>query len=227
MDVETNLFQQLVESKPVRVPLRFGHNKNIVIESIDFGQRKRNGMPVKANTWIKLSQVDPETRKVEASTEISFFDLDPSKDYVVNNLRAQFSIFAAIVGAVGGDIDAFEESVMKKLGDDIESAIRTVKGAKKAQDVLVNSFKDEVEGKIGLNMPLLKCKLVVNKKGYVNPSPVINWILPMSGEEELPEITSREQAIYDASRTDDTPKVEPDAVGAAPAKTGATSVNNL
>ena len=222
----SNIFRDFVLARPVKTPLKFGHNKNIVIESIDFGVRKKNGIKVNANTFIKLTQVDPEDRTVKASTEISFWDLDHTKDYVINNLISQFTVLAGVVAALGGDIEAFEEKVEEALGDDYESEIRTAKGAKKIQKTLVETFEEEVKGKFGMDMDLLQCKLVSNNKGFMQPAVAPNWILRMDDEEGLPEVTASEQKTYREAlaNSSSSTKVQPDATGKKPGEGGETAV---
>ena len=221
----SNIFRDFVLARPVKTPLKFGHNKNIVIESIDFGVRKKNGIKINANTFIRLTQIDPEDKAIKATTEINFWDLDHTRDFVSNNLISQFTVLAGIVAALGGDIDAFEEKVETDLGDDYETEIRTAKGAKRIQKVLVDAFEKEVKGKFGMDMDLLQCKLVSNNKGFMNPAVAPNWILRMDDEEGLPEMTTKEIRAYrEALAESAAPKVEPDATGSKPQAGGETTV---
>lgn len=224
----SNIFQEFVQARPIKTPLKFGHNENIVIESIDFGVRKKNGIKINANTFIKLSQVDPESRKVEATTEISFWDLDHTRDFVVNNLSTEFTVMAGIIAAVGGDVDAFEEAVEEALGDDYENEIRTAKGAKRIQSALIDTFKTTLGDKVGLDMPLLKCKLVSNKNGFLQPAPEVNWIVAMDDEEGLPVMTAQEIRVHaEALKKDDTKKVAPDKTGEKPSGEAAVATDTL
>jgi len=222
----SNIFRDFVLARPVKTPLKFGHNQNIVIESIDFGVRKKNGIKVNANTFIKLTKVDPENgRAVKASTEINFWDLDHTKEYVVNNLISQFTVLAGIVAALGGDIEAFESKVEGALGEDYEAEIRTAKGAKKIQKILVEAFEEEVKGKYGMDMDLLQCKLVSNNKGFMQPAVAPNWIVRMDDEEGLPEVTNQELKTYrEALAKDKQETVKPDETGTKPSEGGETAV---
>lgn len=218
-----NIFKQFVLARPVKTPLKFGHNENIVIESIDFGVRKRKGIAIKANTFIKLSEINPEDKSVLANTEINFFNLDPTKDFVFDNFISQFSILGGIIDSLGGDVEVFDDKVQKAIEGDTDSEtlafLKKGANAKAAQDALVESFKEQVEDKIGLDSTLLKCKMVSNKSGYLQPANEMMWILPMDSEEELPVLTSREIRIYKKSLTDDgkKKKATPDAIGKAKA----------
>ena len=225
-----NIFKNFINSRSVKTPLDFGHNKNVFIESIDFNERKRNGIKIKANTFIRLTKIDPDTKKSLASTELSFWDLDPTKDFVYDNFISQFSILTGIIDALGGDIEAYESKVLDVVeGDDDSSMLQWLKNntnAKAAQAVLVTGFKEQVEDKIGDRTKLLKCKMVSNKAGYLQPATDIMWILPMDSEEELPIITAREKAVYEKSLSADK-KAKPDSTGNAPAAEKVVSANSL
>jgi len=216
-----NIFEEFVKSAPVKTPLDFGHNQNVVIESIDFGKRKRKGITIKANTFIKLTKIDPKTKKVLANTEISFWNLDPTKDFAKDNFMSQFSILAGIVAALDGDIEKFESDIMEILDDSSDDYIikflKNASNTKKLQETMIEAFKSQVDGKIGIDSKLLKCKMVSNKSGYMEPANDISWILPMDSDEELPKMNSREIAIRKKALAGDT-KVAPDKTGKAPEK---------
>jgi len=224
----SNIFKDFVQSVPVKTPLEFGHNTNIVIESIDFNDRKRNGITVKANTFIKLTKIDPETKKPSANTEISFWNLDPEKDFAKDNFLSQFSILAGIIAALGGDIETFEQEVMTAINNNTDDAalakfLKNANNIKSLQTVLSESFKKQVDGKIGLDSKLLKCKMVSNKSGFLEAADDISWILPIDSEQELPPVTSREQAVRKKAIEEGSKKVEPDKTGKAPEETSTTS----
>jgi len=216
----SNIFKEFVQAAPVKTPLDFGNNENVVIESVDFEKRKRKGITIKANTFIKLTKINPETKKVLANTEISFWDLDPTKDFAKDNFITQFSVLAGIVIAIGGDVEQFESDVMEVLDDSSDSYLtkflKVPANAKKAQAALVDAFKTQVTGKTGLDSTLVKCKIVSNKSGYLEPAGDINWMLAMDSEESLPPLSSREKAIRKKALESDNKKQEPDKTGKAP-----------
>ena len=144
----SNIFKAFVQSAPVKTPLSFGYNENVVIESVDFSPRQRNGIVVKANTFIKLSKLDKDN-KVEANTEINFWNLDHTKDFAKDNFMTQFSVLAGIISAVDGDIEQYENDVMDVLGnsDDtfIANFLKTAANAKTLQETMV-FFLDKKTG---------------------------------------------------------------------------------
>jgi len=219
----SNLFRTYVESKPVRASLTFGHNTNIIISAVDFEERKGKEAAIKANTFITFNQIDPVTRVVKAKFESSFWNLDPTSDFTLSNYADQLTTMVAIVEAIGGDVAEFltvfadtadlEDLVITK------QFLATKKNCKAIQDGFQTAFKASVDGKIGDACPLLQCKIISNKKGFLEMGREAGWILPMDSEESLPEVTAQEQAIYTKAQSEERPtQAEPDAVGAAPAE---------
>lgn len=221
-----NLFKELVLSAPVSNRLQFGFNENVIVTAVDTSVRKIKGLPIKANTFITLTQVDPVTRKPVAQNEFNFFNLDPESDFVASNFIEQMTTLLSLIDAVGGDIVAFDNYVVTQLnGNDLDEYVKTKEGAKTMQAALETGFADCIKDYLGANCPLLKCKLVVNKRGFLTLSHVQGWVLPMTSEEPLPEITSQELKTRAESLTAAaTPKqAKPDELGQAkPAPTAAT-----
>ena len=218
----SNIFKAFVLARPVKTQLIFGHNENIVINSIDFGERKKKGITIKANTFIKLTKLNPEDKSVLANTEISFWDLDPSKDFVYDNFISQFSILCGVIDAVNGDVAAYEDEVLEVVQGDNDNEmltfLRKPANAKATQSILVSGFQKQVTDKIGLNGTLLKCKMISNKSGYLQPANDMSWILPMDSKDALPAMTSRENRIYKKALESDNKKATPDTTGKAPGK---------
>ena len=215
----SNIFKDFVLARPVKTPLDFGYNDNIVIESIDFGVRKRKGIVVKANTFIKLTKLNVKDRSVIANTEINFWNLDPTKDFVYDNFISQFSILCGIIDALKGDVETYETGVLDVIEGESDSEMLTFlkkpANAKLAQEALIEGFKTQIQSKIGLNSDLLKCKMISNKSGYLQPANDIMWILAMDDSEKLPSITSREKRVYTKALQADK-KAKPDNTGEAP-----------
>ena len=215
-----NLFKELVVTAPVSSRLQFGFNENVIISAIDTTVRKIKGLPIKANTFITLSQVDQETRKVIAQNEFNYWNLDSTTDFVVNNFMEEFTSMASILDALGKDMGTFELTVLTALGaetQEVDVTVKTKDGAKLAQDTLQNTFYDMAKDVIGVNCPLLKIKLVSNKKGWLELPKVMGCVLPMASLEALPDITSQEKRVHaDAlSATAESKIVKPDALGSA------------
>lgn len=226
-----NIFKVFVQSAPVKTPLNFGYNENIVVESIDFNERKRKGITIQANTFIRLTKLHAATNKVEASTEINFWNLDSTRDFVKDNFMTQFSVLAGIVSATGGDIEQFETDVMAVLDDSTDTFLakflKVAANAKLAQETVVTAFKTQMTNKIGLSSAKLKCKMISNKSGFIEPAADISWILPQDSEDALPIITSREKAIRKKGLEASNNKTAPDTVGKAPGGEITAAVSSL
>ncbi len=229
----SNIFKQFILARPVKTPLDFGHNDNVYIETIDFEVREKKGIKIKANTFIRLTKIEPDTKKALASTEINFWNLDPSKDFVYDNFISQFSILSGIIDAVDGDVEKYEDYVLEVVEGEDDSATLTLlkkpENSKIAQKALVQGFKDQMISKIGDTNLLLKCKMISNKKGYLLPAADIMWMLPMKSTEKLPQMTSREKSVYKNSMTAET-TAKPDTTGAAPSgekKINATGLDGI
>jgi hypothetical protein len=219
-----NLFKELVITAPVSARLQFGFNNNVIISAIDTSVRKIKGIPIKANTFVTLSQVDPETRKVIAQNEFNYWNLDPTTDFCLANFIEQMTSLASIVDAVGKDMNEFESALLVVLnGKELEDVVVTKDGAKLLQDTLQNTFASMMKDVIGANCPLLKCKLVTNKKGFLELGKVQGWILAMTDETPLPEIDAREIKIRTEALSASAAKpVKPDELGTTKPVPGAT-----
>jgi hypothetical protein len=216
------LFKELVLTAPIRARLSFGHNENVILEKVDFEERKNKGITVKMHTFITLAQVDDE-RNVIARTEGNFFDLDHTSEYVWSNFMDEFTCQAAIISALGGDIEAFETAVVEVFGeDDPESFVKTKQGSVAAQEALQNAFMDHIEGKTGDDSPLLACKMISNKAGWLEFPKEMGWIVPQESKSELPEMSSYEKKRYQEGLAAQAKKsAKPDSVGSAPSTDGA------
>jgi hypothetical protein len=215
-----NLFKELVVTAPVSNRLQFGFNENVIIAAIDTTVRKVKGLPIKANTFITLSQVDPETRKVIAQNEFNYWNLDSTTDFVVSNFMEEFTSLASILDALGKDMGTFEMAVLTALdaeNSDVETTVKTKDGAKLAQDTLQNTFYDMAKDSIGAACPLLKIKLVCNKKGWLELPKVMGAILPMTSTQALPDVTSQEKRVHAEAltATAESKVVKPDTLGTA------------
>jgi len=216
-----NIFKEFVLAVPVKTQLDFGHNHNVVIESVDINPRKRNGITIKSNTFIRITKVDPETRKVQGSTEFNFFDLDPTKDFVYSNFISEFTCLVGIIAALKGDEEEFQNEVLAVLKGDNEkemtSFLKKGTNAKAVQDVLASAFYAQVKDKLGLQGDLLKCKMSVNKSGFLEPGGEADWILQESDPQHLPVLTSRDKSNRVKSLEATDAKAKPDNTGSAPA----------
>lgn len=214
------LFKDLVLTAPIRTKLSFGHNENLILEKVDFGERQNKGIKLKMHTFITLAKIDPEDEnKVIARSEGNFFDLDHTSDFVWSNFMDEFTCLAALITAVGGDAEAFEDTVVQVFGEnESEDFVKTKQGSKATQEALQDAFMDHIESKTGDNSPLLACKMISNKAGWLEFPKELGWIVPQEKVDKLPEVTSFDKKRYQEGLAKQTKSSSvPDKVGAPPA----------
>lgn len=228
-----SLVQNIIESGASRERLQFGHNTNIIISSIDTDVRRFEGLPTSQNTFIKLDKVDPEDRtKILASTEISFFNINPEKpEFALGNYEDQYQILGGIVNALKDEegVEDYEEAFYSKLDEEFgeETEVTTSllcnkkkKGAKVIIGFLQEAFMEVVGDCVGDKCPLLQCNMGANNKGYINPKNEITWILTMDSDAKLSKVTSYarkkfEEAIEKRTQTRQSEKPKNGKGGAA------------
>ena len=222
----SNLFREIVNTTPVSKRLQFGYNENVKIESIDYNVRKAKGMPLNTNTYIRLSQVDEENQII-ATTELNFWNLDPTKGTAEDDFINEFTIMCGLIDAIGKSIEEFDDAVMSELeesfsGKELSEIVTTKKGCESAIKTLQKHFKAFTEEFVGIDKsPLFKCKLVVNKNGFLQFPREIDWILPMDSTIDLPSITKYEQRIRQESlSSDSTRKAKAEKPGTPPSLNG-------
>lgn len=208
------LFREIIETAPVANSLQFGHNFNIVLKNFEKGDRLHEGMPTTKNSFLLFAEVDPTSRVVKAATEVFFWDITPNK-YALSNFIDQYNSFLNIVEAYEGETEAFTDELDKKINvDNLEKLLSKKDTAKATQKALIDVFYEHIKDKLGVNGPLLKCKLAVNDRGWFQPGTESKWILAMDSTEKLVEISRKDRqnknkaAVYSAKKTGK--KVKPD-----------------
>jgi hypothetical protein len=211
------LYRDIVEATPVGNRLPFGVVHNVRIINIDTGERRRDGIPIPQNTFITLAQFNEAGDKIIGQSEGSYWNLDPTKEYVESNFLNQFTSLVAIAYAYGEDEVEFDNFVLEIVPDDvtIEDYLKTKDGAKAMQKRLKEAVEKFIVPHVGRDSKLLKCKSIVNKSGFFELGIEENWILPDDDETPLTIITPNERRIYRQSLLESTKKTKakPDAIG--------------
>ena len=216
------LYRDIIASAPVSTRLQFGHNFNVIVSAIDTTVRLEKGLPKKNNTYVTFQAIDPETKKVKAQSELSFWNLDHEQDLVYTHMLGQMTALASILEAVGISSADYETAVFTAIGvtdpeTELVGLIKTKAGAASVQDALQNSFATLMAPVLGENCPLLACKLTTNKKGFIEFPNYMGWIVPMTDKDNLPEVTpldiKRHEEALKADKT--TKKAAPDQLGSA------------
>lgn len=217
------LYRDIIASAPVSSRLQFGHNFNVIIAAVDTTVRLEKGLPKKNNTYVTFQVIDPETKKVKAQSELSFWNLDHEQDLVYTHMVAQMTALAAIIEAVGGSTADYETAVFAAAGitdpeAELADMLKTKPGAATIQDALQNSFATIMAPFIGIdNCPLLACKLTTNKKGFIEFPNYMGWIVPMTAKDELPEVSTLDIKRHEEALKSEksTKKAIPDQLGAS------------
>jgi hypothetical protein len=219
-------YRNYINSRPVRAFLSFGYNENVILESVDFEQRMNKETPIDVHLFYRISKVNPVTKKVIAGNEFSCWNWDNTSDFLSSNVTEEITILSGLLSALGLDAEGFGSDVEEFVNNTLveagqEDIYKYLKksdaNCKTIQNKLIELFKEYLGDNFGKNSPLMKCRLISNNKGYLNPAPEANWILPMDSDEELSEITGREQEIYNKSLTSDEKKqIQPDKTGNSP-----------
>lgn len=220
-----NLFKELVESAPVGNRLEFGYVENVRVMKVDVSVRKYKGLPIKQHIFVTLSEVNPETNVIISQSEAAYWNLDPTKDFVVSNVIDQFTSMGSIVTALGQDVIQFDEDVFSVVPEDtsIDDYIKTKEGAQAVQDSFILNAAKYIKPFIGPDSPLMKVKVTTNKKGFFELGKEENWIIPVDSEENLPSITAAERRAWRESlKADSKKQTKPDSIGGEK-KVGAAS----
>ena len=175
-----------------KAEIGFGIHANVVITSVDNDQRKtKEGEKIKRNCYTTFSQLN-EDGVIVAEKEISWFNLDPSSEYVYNNFIAQLEQMTAIVDLYYNNSkkdkwqDVFSEILEKyeiDEGDEddagsVETLKKSLEEAMKNKDIC-NDFMDDlgdayvklISKKCGEDSASLRLKIVYDYKGKYLQAP--------------------------------------------------------
>jgi predicted NBD/HSP70 family sugar kinase len=211
----SSFLRQLLLNKQVRTQLDFGINENVRLVKIDNTQRKREGEVVNRNTYMTFSKFDSKG-EVMASSEFSFFNLDPTADKVMENFANQVAVMQNIVNVLNPGVvidpttgyDDFEE---------IEKDLKNKKGCKTLMDTLWSLFEEALKDKVGEDSILVRLKVVTNNKGKYLQLPNEGSVMEsMEVEETKLAITAYERNCKDKGL--EAPVESADTKGSAPAE---------
>lgn len=158
-----NLFQKLLNDKPLRTPLDFGINENVRLVKIDNSVRKRDGEIIKKNTFLTFTQYNSKDEAI-ASSEFSYFNLDPESEYTLDNFITQIAQLNNLAGLLNDEaeinpVDDYEDE------DELMEDLGSKKGCKKLSDATWEQFEAAIADKVGPESPLIRIKVVTDKKG--------------------------------------------------------------
>lgn len=206
-----SLLREMLAIKPVRTPLDFGINENVRLMSIVNEVRKWEGEVVPRNTFLTFIKFGTDNTKL-ASTEFSYFNLDHTSDFVFDNLVTQIGQLNNIVEILnpGKSVDPTDE--FESL-EEIKEALRTKKGCQSLMENMWKQFEEAIDGKFGLESPLLRIKVVSGKTGYLQLPRDAHFLENVESDSSL-SVSSYELKLFNSSSEAQQEKA--DAKGDAP-----------
>lgn len=155
--------RELLANKPVRTRLDFGINDNIRLIKIDNEERKKDGEIIRRNTFITFAKFSSKN-EVLASSEFSYYNLDPESDRVIENFSNQVAQLQNIANVLGSE-ETIDPTGDYESFDELEADLNSKKGCKKLMKKLWKEFENAVDGLYGEDSELLRLKVITDNKG--------------------------------------------------------------
>jgi len=214
--------RKLLADRPVRTPLEFGINENIRLVKIDNEPRTKEGELITRNTYMTFTKFNDKNEPI-ASTEFSYFDLDPEKDNNLSNLANQLAQLQNILDLLNPEAGAIDPTAGYKSVEALSSDLQNRKKSKALIDKMFDLFAEALEGKIGNESELLRLKIVTDSKGKYLQLPRESHIAElMTTEPSALKITPYEVKMHAKGQESQSPEVKtPDEVSERPKKTSA------
>ena len=158
------MLRLLLAAKPVRTPLEFGINENVRITKINNAVRKtKDGEIAKRNTFMTFTKFDSKGKKM-AESEFSYFNLDPSSDYTVENLANQVAHLQNIADVLNPG-QAVDPTEGYETYEEIMEDLASKKGCKALMDKTWELFEAAVSEHVGLDSKIVRVKVITDNKG--------------------------------------------------------------
>jgi hypothetical protein len=203
-----SLLRRILAIKPVRLPLEFGINENIRLTAISNEVRKRDGEVIPRNTFLTFSKYNEKGQKI-AATEFSYFNLDHTSQFVLENLVTQLAQLTELASLLNPDA-AIDPISSFETEEEIVEALRTSKGCKAIMKDMYDQFEESVKDFINDESPLLRVKIVTDNKGKYLQLPreghfVENVETPCTLSINAYELKTRQKGAEPQTETPDRP----------------------
>jgi len=212
--------QDILDARPVRNSLVYGLNENVRLIAISNEPKFKEGERIERNTFLTFAQFDEEGKQI-ASTEFSYFDLDPSKDNTLNNVATQIAQLSNIASIYvpGTEIDPFKDVEEIDI-DGLKTQLQSAKFCQKLSKDIFNVFESVVKEHIGVDSTLMRIKVMVNKNNYPQLSSDAIIVEPASVPLDKTNLTmsSYERRVRQEALSNAIAPKASDSVGTAPAK---------
>ena len=213
-----NALQEIL-SKGKSQDLEEGIHDNCRIIDVDIQPRETHkGERIKRNTYIKLGKFDAKGKRKLAEKEISWFNIDPTSQYVLDNFREQIIQMTGILKCyyteeevlekfdIFKDIAGFETAMKDNTTlevDELEVALKNKPLATKLLTNAITSFWELIQNKYGYESDLIRIKLTFDKSGkYIQQPGYGNFAESMKVPEENSELkmSKTESRYIDSAR---------------------------
>jgi hypothetical protein len=181
--IET-FYTRFISYKPVSKEIPFGVTDNVVLLKVSLEDQKRDGLRVTRNCYMTFAQVtiEGDKRTIVAEKVLSYFDADPTSDYVRDNVTTQMTQQFHIIRAVTDLDTASNFNPVKDMNaEEFESVLKNKKKLETFITAMNTTFYNLIAAHIGLDSTLLRIKLVTDKTGkYLQQPKDANFVEKMS-----------------------------------------------
>lgn len=194
-------------SEARKAELGYGIHQNVVLTAADNEQRKtKDGEKINRNTYLTFSQLD-DKGNIVAEKEISWFNLDPTSEYLIGNFMAQLEQMTAIMDIYHPvtsskdkwmakfskllekyDIEEGEEETtenVEQLKADLKEILSDKESCQSFMNDLSDAFCSMVGKKMGKDSQPMRFKVVFDYRGKYLQQPKYNaFVESMEIDEE-------------------------------------------
>ena len=110
-----NYLQVYINSIPLKIPMKFGINKNVIFNGIDISDRiNKKGEVSKKFCFLEMLKLDKEDKPI-GREEFGFFKLDSKNlSFAQSNFFSLFNkLFILSVAIYGDDEESFDNKVIE------------------------------------------------------------------------------------------------------------------
>ena len=178
--MSVNALHELL-SKGKAQDLEEGIHENCKILDVDIQLRETNkGDKIKRNTFIKIGKFDSKGKRKLAEKEISWFNIDPTSQYVMDNFREQIIQMVGVLNCyypeeevlksfnIFEGLEGFETAMDNDTKLEIDFIEKALKDKKSATILLSNAirhFYEMMQDHYGYDSDLIRIKLTFDKSG--------------------------------------------------------------
>lgn len=224
-----SILEIILASKPIRAGLEFGINNNVRLTALSNETRKREGEIINLNTWMTFTKFSDKGEAI-AKSEFNYFNLDHTTDYAPGNYGTQLAHAINLIQILNPEaLETFEADLEEEIGDEsgLEAAFQSKKGCKQLTEGLFKVLSAALQGKIGDESPLMRMKVVTDRKtGKYNQLSDDSIIVePMDQEETVLVITNYEKS--NKAKALLTPTAKADSAGLSPDDKKSTKAGSI